>query len=221
MLALPTMKSPLAAVLASTTFVAVLVGLLIWFDVDQQLIELLQWINRQGLWAGFWFILIMATATVLLLPGVLFTTGAGFVFGVVYGTIYVVAGTTIGAVIAFLIARYLLGKTGRRLILRHSRIHQITEEMRRHELKVVMLTRLIPFFPGKLSNYFYGITSFTLRGFFAGTFIGLIPFSLHNVYLGSLAASLGNLESGEEHALRWNGRSICWGFWPRCWRSGI
>ena len=34
---------------------------------------------------------------VFLLPGVLFTTGAGFVFGVVEGSIVVLLGTTLGA----------------------------------------------------------------------------------------------------------------------------
>lgn len=179
--------------LASLIFVAALVGLLVFFNVDEQLLELLRWINRQGIWSGLWFILIMALVTVFLLPGVLFTTGAGFVFGLVNGTIYVVLGTTLGAVIAFLIARYLLGDTARRFILQRSLLHSVTDEMRNHELRVVMLTRLIPFFPGKISNYFFGMTAFSLRGFSLGTFIGLIPFSLHNVYLGSFAANLSNL----------------------------
>jgi hypothetical protein len=47
----------------------------------------------------------MAAVVVLVLPGVLFTTGAGFVFGVVKGSIYVVTGTTLGAVLAFLNSR--------------------------------------------------------------------------------------------------------------------
>ncbi|MCB1671932.1 MAG: TVP38/TMEM64 family protein [Gammaproteobacteria bacterium] len=191
------MRTPLVTILASTVFVALLVGLLIFFNVDRQLLELLRWIERQGFWSGFWFILIMAVATVLLLPGLLFTTGAGFVFGVTSGTVYVVVGTTLGATLAFLIARYVLGESGRRLLLRHATLHNVTKQMRQHDLRVVMLTRLIPFFPGKLSNYFFGITGFSLKGFLFGTFFGLIPFSLHNVYLGSLAASLSNLNTRE------------------------
>ena len=62
-----------------------------------------------------------------------------------------------------------------------------------HGWKIVLLTRLIPFFPGKLSNFLFGLTNFSFGGFVAGTFLGVIPFSLHNVYLGSLAADLSTL----------------------------
>ncbi len=189
------MKTPLTMLLASTAFVAALVGLLFLFDIDDRLLVLLRWVESQEPWAGFWFILIMASATVFLLPGFLFTTGAGFVFGIVTGTLYVVIGTTLGAVIAFLVARFLLGERFRSLVLRHSKLHYLTEEMRQNDLQVVLLTRLIPFFPGKVSNYFFGLSGVTLRGYSIGTFIGLVPFSLHNVYLGSLAASLTSLDS--------------------------
>jgi uncharacterized membrane protein YdjX (TVP38/TMEM64 family) len=56
-----------------------------------------------------------------------------------------------------------------------------------------MLTRLVPFFPFKLSNYFFGLAPFSLRGFTGGTFVGIIPFSLHNAYLGSVAADVATL----------------------------
>ncbi|WP_236744457.1 VTT domain-containing protein [Marinobacter similis] len=61
----------------------------------------------------------------------------------------------------------------------------------------MLLTRLIPFFPGKLSNFLFGLTNFSFGGFVVGTFIGVIPFSLHNVYLGSLTADLSTLGARE------------------------
>ena len=191
------MKSPIVAMLAGTLFVGLIVALLFLFNVDEQLLELLRWVDQQGIWSAVWFILIMALVVVFLLPGVLFTTGAGFVFGVIEGTAYVVLGTTIGALIAFLLARHVFGERARRFVLRHARMQEITVEMERHDFQVVLLTRLIPFFPGKLSNYFFGLTRFSLRGYSLGTLIGLIPFSLHNVYLGSLAANLISLENRE------------------------
>jgi uncharacterized membrane protein YdjX (TVP38/TMEM64 family) len=55
------------------------------------------------------------------------------------------------------------------------------------------MTRLIPFFPFKLSNYFFGLTRFSLRDFMIGTFFGVIPFSLNNAYLGSITADITSL----------------------------
>ncbi len=185
--------SPLWAMATGILFVAAILGVLFYLGVHEQLVHLLRWIDAQEAWVAVLFIFIMAMAVVLLLPGIFFTAGAGFVFGVVEGSIYVVVGTTLGAAIAFLIARYLFGKRAARFIMSHSRIRAVNEEMAQHDFKVVLLTRLIPFFPAKISNYFFGLTSFSFRNYVGGSFIGFIPFSVHNVYLGSIAADLSTL----------------------------
>jgi uncharacterized membrane protein YdjX (TVP38/TMEM64 family) len=178
---------------ASTLFVAGVLGILIYFDAQQQALLLLQWLDTMGIWALSLFTLIMALVVILLLPGVMFTVGAGFVFGVVEGSICVVLGTTLGSTIAFLLARYLLGSSARQYVLSHTKLKLFSEELTPHGWKIVMLSRLVPFFPFKLSNYFFGLTPFSLRGFVGGTMIGIIPFSVHNVYLGSIASDITTL----------------------------
>ena len=81
----------------SILFVAAIVGLLIYFDTQEQVLRFLNWLDTQGVWVLLLFTLVMALVVVLLLPGVMFTTGAGFIFGVVKGSICVVLGTTMGA----------------------------------------------------------------------------------------------------------------------------
>ena len=186
-------KSPILWMAGSIAGVGLIVGLLFAFGVHQQVVELLRWFDTQGAWAAVMFIAIMAAAMVFLLPGVLLTTGAGFVFGLLEGTVYVVIGTTLGSAIAFLIARYFLGEHAHVYIRDRARLSMVNNEMAPHGWKIVLLTRLIPFFPGKLSNFLFGLTNFKFTGFVAGTFFGVIPFSLHNVYLGSLAADLSTL----------------------------
>ena len=189
--------SPILWMALSITSVVIIVGVLYALGVHHQVLDLLHWVDRQGAWAALVFIAIMALAMVLLLPGVLLTTGAGFVFGVVEGTTYVVVGTTLGAAIAFLIARYFLGERAHIYIQNRVGLLAVSREMAPHGWKIVLLTRLIPFFPGKLSNFLFGLTNFSFGGFVAGTFIGVIPFSLHNVYLGSLTADLSTLSARE------------------------
>jgi uncharacterized membrane protein YdjX (TVP38/TMEM64 family) len=184
----------------SILFVAVVLGVLIWFDAHHQVLQLLAWIDAQGVLGPLLFMLVMVLVVVFVLPGVMFTTGAGFVFGVVQGSIYVVIGTTLGAMIAFLIARYLFGERATRFVLSHTKLKLVSEELAPQGWKIVMLTRLVPFFPFKVSNYFFGLTPFSLRGFAGGTLVGIIPFSVHNVYLGSIAVDLFTL--GERHAER-------------------
>lgn len=187
------LASPLLAMAGGILFVAVLLAVLIYLDVHEEVVELLEWFRAQGVWAPVLFILVMAAVVVLLLPGALFTLGAGFVFGVAQGTCYVVAGTTLGATLAFLISRYLFGARARRFVTTHSRLRLVSEELTPNGWKIVLLIRLIPFFPTKLANYFFGLTQFRLLGYMGGSLIGFIPFSLHNVYLGSLVADLSQL----------------------------
>lgn len=187
------LQSPLWGIAASILIVAALLALLIHFGAHEHVLQLLTWFEAQDAWAPLLFVLLMAAVVVLLLPGVLFTTGAGFVFGVVEGSIYVVTGTTLGATLAFLIARYLFGQRARQFVMARAKLQLVSEELTPNGWKIVMLTRLIPFFPGKISNYFFGLTAFSLRGYIGGSLLGFIPFSINNVYLGSIAADLSTL----------------------------
>jgi len=179
--------------LVSISLVALILALLYAFGAHREVLALLQWFQAQGAWAGLWFILIMTLAMLLLLPGVLLTTGAGFVFGVLEGTVYVVTGTLLGSVIAFLLARHLLGARARAYIGSRRRLQLLNEELKPGSWQLILLTRLIPFFPSKLSNYVFGLTRVSFGSFVLGSAIGFVPYSLHNVYLGSLAAELAVL----------------------------
>ena len=192
-------------VVISILFVTLVVAVLVYFDAHEEILRLLDWLDAQGIWGPLLFILLMMIVVVFLLPGVLFTTGAGFVFGVVEGTVCVVVGTTLGATLAFLGARYLFGERASQFVLRHARLRLVTEELTPRGWQIVLLTRLVPFFPFKLSNYFFGLTQFTLRGFMAGTFVGVIPLSLNSVYLGSIAAdiSLEGVRSAGRGPVEW------------------
>lgn len=181
------------------TVVLVMAGLAIFFqlDLDKHALRFLEWLNSQeGAWAPLLFILVDALVVVLVLPGVLLTLGAGFMFGVIHGGMYVVIATTIGGALAFMIARRFLATTKiARYCLYNPRFQSIANLSQRRGWGVVLLTRLIPFFPFKLSNYYFGLAGFSLRDFCIGTFWGIMPITFFNVYMGSLAADLTMLRS--------------------------
>ncbi len=187
----------------SVLFVAVIVGLLIYFDTQEQVLSLLNWLDTQGIWVLLLFTLVMALVVVLLLPGVMFTTGAGFVFGLVKGSICVVLGTTMGATLAFLIARHLFGAKATRYVLSHTKLKLVSDAFTSQGWKIVMLTRLVPFFLYMMSNYFFGLTQFSLREFVGGTVVGIIPFSVLNVYLGSIASDITTLGMRHGDRMPW------------------
>lgn len=190
------LMNSMAGIIGSILIVGVILAVLVYFDVHLKLVELLEWIDQQGAMAAVFFISVMAMVVFFLLPGVFFTIGAGYVFGIAKGVTYVVVGSTLGAALAFLAARYLFGEKARNFIMQRSKLNAVNDEITKHDFKVVLLTRLIPFFPGKLSNYFFGLTHFRFWHYVAATALGFIPFTLNNVYIGSLISDLSELGSG-------------------------
>ena len=75
------------------------------FNPQGILINALQWIDDLGTIGGIAFIGIYITATIPFLPGSILTLGAGVVFGIVWGSIYVFIGATLGATAAFFVGR--------------------------------------------------------------------------------------------------------------------
>lgn len=168
------------------------------FDLRSRMVGLLEWIDGFGPWAAAVFLLVDMLAVPLVLPTLPLTLGAGFIFGVVPGTIYCLVARTLGASLAFLIARYLFGARVSNYVLNHQKLHIANRALADQGGRVVFLTRLVPLFPGKLSNYFFGLTRCPLRGFFVGTFLGMIPLTLTNTYVGSLAGDLATLGMRDE-----------------------
>ena len=70
-----------------------------FLPVDEYLKTVLDWVRGLGIWGPLVIGGLYIPACVLLVPGSLVTIGAGFLFGVVTGTIAVSAGSTIGACI--------------------------------------------------------------------------------------------------------------------------
>src|SRR5437879_9681059 len=85
------------------------------------------WVQQLGLLGVIVFILAYALATVLFLPGWIFTVSAGLIYGVVVGTLVALTGAIIGATLAFLIARYLLRRNIEELTRKNPRFRAIDE----------------------------------------------------------------------------------------------
>ena len=176
-------------------FAALVAGIVICFDIRLHALRLFDWIEGLGPWAPALFIVLEMLVVILVLPGVVFTLGAGFMFGVMRGSLYVLIGETIGATVAFLMARYFLGQRFSGFLLAHSKLNRIDDELSREGWKIVLLTRLVPFFPFKLTNYVFGLMQISLHEFVIGVFFGIMPLTINNVYIGSLAADLATLGS--------------------------
>ncbi|WP_317619421.1 TVP38/TMEM64 family protein [Laspinema olomoucense] len=162
------------------------------FNLHQLLLNALTWIEGLGVVGGIAFIAIYIAATVAFVPGSILTLGAGVVFGVVLGSVYVFLGATLGAIAAFLVGRYLARGWISQKIEGNQKFGAIDKAVAREGLKIVLLTRLSPIFPFNLLNYAFGITGVTLKDYALGS-IGMIPATLMYVYIGSLAGDLARI----------------------------
>lgn len=152
----------------------------------------LEWIGSLGVLGGITFIALYIVATVAFLPGSILTLGAGVVFGVVLGAVYVFIGATLGAIAAFLIGRYWARGWVSQKIAGNQKFAAIDKAVAAEGLKIVLLTRLSPIFPFNLLNYAFGLTGVSLKDYVLGA-IGMIPGTILYVYIGSLAGNLAQI----------------------------
>ena len=164
-----------------------LLGLARYFLAQDLLKQALEWVGQVEPWGAVMFIAIYAVAAVLFVPGSVLTLGAGAVFGVVWGSIYVSLASTLGATCAFLVGRYLARDAIARKIEGNERFSAIDRAVANEGWKIVGLTRLSPVFPFTLLNYAFGITRVKLGHYVLASWIGMMPGTVMYVYLGSLA----------------------------------
>jgi len=188
---------------------AALIAAGVLLDVNTYLRALLDWIREQGAAGVVVFAVVYIAATVLFVPGSILTLGAGFVWGVVGGSIYVSIASTIGATAAFLVGRYLARDWVSGKVSGNARFAAIDSAVGEEGWKIVGLTRLSPVFPFNLLNYAYGLTKVTLRDYFFASWIGMFPGTVMYVYIGSLAGSLATV--GAEGRARTTGEWVLYG----------
>lgn len=165
-------------------------------QVQGWLVEALAWIDSLGAIAPIAFILLYIIITVAFIPASVVTLGAGVVFGVVQGALFVFIGAMLGATAAFLVGRYVARDWVGRKIANNAKFQAIDEAIAREGGKIIFLIRLSPAFPFNLLNYALGLTKISLKNYVLGT-TGIIPGTIMYVYLGSLAGNLATLGTGE------------------------
>jgi uncharacterized membrane protein YdjX (TVP38/TMEM64 family) len=162
----------------------------VWnFNPQLLLKNALQWIESLGVIGALAFIGIYIIATIAFLPGSILTLGAGVVFGVGLGIVYVFIGAMLGATAAFLGGRYLARNWVAQKIAGNNQFAAIDRAVGQDGLKIVLLTRLSPVFPFNLLNYAFGLTSVSLADYVVGS-LGILPGTIMYVYLGALAGNL-------------------------------
>ena len=139
------------------------------------------------------FILTFGILGVLLVPATVFVVTAALVWGWGTGGTYSLAGASLGALLSFLLARWMGGGIAARL---GERGRQLTDRLRNSGFSALLILRLIPIFPYAMLNYASGLAGLRSRDFVAATVIGLAP-SIFIVSYSADAIARGTLSGGD------------------------
>ncbi|YAF94759.1 MAG: TVP38/TMEM64 family protein [Nodularia sp. CChRGM 3473] len=187
----PRLNGKLKLLLCSCV-IAVLIIAAQYFKVQEVLYNSIIWVRNLGTLGPIAYIIIYNLATLLFIPGSLLTLKGGCLFGIFWGSIYVLIAAIIGAILAFVVGRYLSRDWVSRQINKHPKFKAINLAVAKEGWKIVLLTRLCPIFPFNLLNYAFGVTQVSLKDYIIGSF-GIVPGTVMYVYMGSLAGDLAML----------------------------
>ncbi|MDA7605276.1 TVP38/TMEM64 family protein [Verrucomicrobiales bacterium] len=176
----------------------ILIGIIlcqIQFDLIQTIPKIIQWIESLGIIGMSLFVLVYILACIFLIPGSPLTVGTGAVFGFWTGLILVSVGSTLGAVAAFLISRYLARGFIEKEIDKSHKFSTMDMAIKREGWKIIFLTRLSPIIPFFLLNYALGLTKIRLRTYIISSWAGMIPGTVLYTYIGSLGKTILTTEN--------------------------
>ena len=175
------MKNNLWKILLLVFIVAGITLVVIFRDqLDATAIQ--NWIEEAGNAAPLLFMFVYIVGTVFFFPGAVLTLLGGALFGPVPGTFYNLTAATIGAMLSFLVARYLASdwvekKTG-------GKLKQLMNGVESEGWRFVAFTRLVPLFPFNLLNYGLGLTKIKFTHYSIASYIFMLPGAIAYTYLG-------------------------------------
>ena len=188
--------------LSALAALAVLFVAWYFLPVDEWIRAFIAWVSGLGVSGALVFGAVYVVATVLMMPGSPLTIGAGLVFGLRLGFPIVIVSATVGATLAFLVARYLARQKVAARIGDHPRFRAIDDAIAEDGWKVVLLLRLSPLVPFNIQNYLYGLTSIKLSHYVSASFVGMMPGALLYLYIGAVGKAVVD-DTGPGGAVRW------------------
>ncbi|WP_240189847.1 TVP38/TMEM64 family protein [Bacillus sp. P14.5] len=144
-----------------------------------------------GIWAPVLFVIVYTFRPLILFPASVLSLAGGLAFGPALGTALTVTGASLGAALAFFVARK-IGK-GKWQWKNGGKTAFIQKKVEGNGFTVVLLLRLIPLFNFDLISYAAGASKVRFSHFFSGTVAGIIPGTFAYNFLGSSAASQNNM----------------------------
>ena len=172
--------------------ILLLIGLVLitrTLPVADWLTQFQTWVRGIGPIGYVVYALAYAICCVLLIPALALTLGAGAIFGFAAGSVVVIAGATLGATLAFVLARTVLRHRVERMTANNAKFRALDRAITREGTKILWLVRLSGFPPFTWVNYAFGLTGVRLAPYVVITFFGIVPGTLAFTWAGAAGAA--------------------------------
>lgn len=150
-------------------------------------------VDDAGAWAPVAFVVAATLLTCAFFPFPVMAASAGLLFGVTRGTALSITGGTLGALAAFLIARYAARDGAEDLA--GDRLTRVRAFVARRGFVAVLYARIFPGVPRDLANYVFGITRVGFTAYAAATLLGIAPRAYAYTALGGTLGDLTSMQS--------------------------
>jgi len=145
------------------------------FGAGEWILGLRDWIEHLGVPGIFAFMGLYILGVIAVLPASAMTLIAGTLFGPMLGILVVSIASTIGACLAFLIARHFARESVGKLLNRSKNFRRLDRLTETHGSIMVAVTRLVPILPYNLLNYAFGLTHVPFWTYLFWSWICMLP----------------------------------------------
>ena len=158
-----------------------------------ELVEIAAYIASYGEWAvAFAFLLTVIFNAIGFPPAMIFSASCTLIFGIVPGILLAWVAETVGAVISFFFFRTFLRDGAEQLIAKNQKLKEWDEKSRTNGFRVMLIARLIPYFPAAALNALGALSRMSLWDYTVSSFIGKFPATAIEALIGHDAVTMGD-----------------------------
>ncbi|KAL8105192.1 hypothetical protein AgCh_029113 [Apium graveolens] len=129
--------------------------------------------------------------------------GGGYLFGLLVGFCADSIGATVGASVAFILGRTIARSFVISKSKNYPQFQAVSLAIEKSGFKIVLLLRLVPFFPFSMVNYLLSVTPVPLGQYVLASWLGMMPMTLALVYIGTTLKDISDVTDGESSENHW------------------
>eukprot|EP00048_Salpingoeca_helianthica_P016642 m.233434 g.233434 ORF g.233434 m.233434 type:complete len:341 (+) comp19135_c0_seq1:147-1169(+) len=160
---------------------------------------LIVWLAQlSGLAGPLFFLFLFILSSLPMMWGyMVLNLGAGYLYGMWLGLLVTAVGASLGALVAFLICRFLWKDYVTQKISHYENLQQIVRVIEgKHGFRLIMMTRLTPI-PFGLQNALLSTAKVTKVRYTLATALGLLPTQILNTYMGTTLRTMEDVLAGK------------------------